>query len=142
MHFCKKNLQKLLTFGILYDKVKNQNLLMDFGVSIETLKLGNFNKYEYEDENNKISNIKDSINPRKIYESNRLNDFGKHPGYRKKVMSLPKTGSDNENGYYDWNDDSVYSEQPFGEKIGSSAPFEKAINSTVDSIVESLKKKL
>ena len=75
-------------------------------------------------------------------EGTKLNVFGKHPGYRKKVMSLPKTGSDNDGSTRDWNDDSVYSEQPFGEKIGSSAPFEKAINSTVDSIVESLKKKL
>lgn len=75
-------------------------------------------------------------------EGTKLNVFGKHPGYRKKVMSLPQTGSDNDGSTRDWNDDSVYSEQPFGEKIGSSAPFEKAINSTVDSIVESLKKKL
>lgn len=75
-------------------------------------------------------------------EGTKLNVFGKHPGYRKKVMSLPKTGSDNDGSTRDWNDDSVYSEQPFGEKIGSSAPFEKAINSTVDSIVESLKKKI
>lgn len=75
-------------------------------------------------------------------EGTKLNVFGKHPGYRKKVMSLPQTGSDNNGSTRDWNDDSVYSEQPFGEKIGSSAPFEKAINSTVDSIVESLKKKL
>jgi HIV Tat-specific factor 1 len=75
-------------------------------------------------------------------ECTKLNVFGKHPGYRKKVMSLPQTGSDNDESTRDWNDDSVYSEQPFGEKIGSSAPFEKAINSAVDSIVESLKKKI
>ena len=75
-------------------------------------------------------------------EGTKLNVFGKHPGYRKKVMSLPQTGSDNVGSLRDWNDDSVYSEQPFGEKIGDSAPFDKVINSTVDSIVESLKKKL
>lgn len=97
---------------------------------------------EYEDENKKISNIKDSINPRRINESNRLNDFGKHPGYRKKVMSLPKTGSDNENGYYDWNDDSVYSEEPFGTKIGKSSPFDNVVEKGITSVLENLKKKI
>ncbi len=33
-----------------------ENLLMDFGVSIETLKLGNFNKHDYEDENTESEN--------------------------------------------------------------------------------------
>ena len=75
-------------------------------------------------------------------EGTKLNVFGKHPGYRKKVMSLPQTGSDNVGSSRDWNDESVYSEQPFGEKIGSSAPFDDVVSSTVNSIVESLKKKI
>ena len=71
-------------------------------------------------------------------EGTKLNVFGKHPGYRKKPMSLPQTGSDKTESTRDWNDDSVYSEQPFGEKIGTSAPFDKIVN----EIVESIKKKL
>lgn len=71
-------------------------------------------------------------------EGTKLNVFGKHPGYRKKPMTLPQTGSDNEGNVRDWNDNSVYSEQPFGEKIGTSAPFDKIVN----EIVESIKKKL
>jgi hypothetical protein len=87
--------------------------------------------------------INDSVKPRRINEAGtRLNVFGKHPGYRKKVMTLPATGSDNGENIRDWNDESVYSEEPFGSKIGSSEPFEKVINKTVDSIMESLKKKI
>lgn len=71
-------------------------------------------------------------------EGTRLNVFGKHPGYRKKPMSLPQTGSDEG----DWNDESVYSEQPFGQAIGDSAPFKKVVNASVDAVMESLKKKL
>lgn len=85
----------------------------------------------------------ESVRPRKLNEEGtKLNVFGKHPGYRKKVMTLPQTGSDKEGNVRDWNDDSVYSEEPFGNKIGSSAPFEDIVNASVDAIMESLKKKL
>ena len=73
-------------------------------------------------------------------EGTKLNDFGKHPGYRKKPMSLPKTGSDNEKSMKDWNDESVYSEQPFGNKIGDSAPFD-IVQKVTDSVMEALKGK-
>lgn len=85
----------------------------------------------------------DSIKPRKLNEEGtKLNVFGKHPGYRKKVMTLPQTGSDKEGNVRDWNDDSVYSEEPFGSKIGTSTPFEDIVDASVDAIMESLKKKL
>ena len=85
----------------------------------------------------------DSVRPRRLNEEGtKLNVFGKHPGYRKKVMSLPQTGSDRMGDYKDWNDDSVYSEQPFGEKIGTSAPFDQVVNSVVNTVMESLKKKI
>lgn len=71
----------------------------------------------------------------------KLNVFGKHPGYRKKPMTLPATGSDGDEKTTDWNDESVYSEQPFGEKIGDSAPFENAIEKIVDSVMEGITKK-
>lgn len=91
---------------------------------------------------NDMDDMFDSVTPRKLNENGtKLNVFGKHPGYRKTVMSLPKTGSDKEGNVRDWNDNSVYSEEPFGNKIGSSAPYEDAINKAVDSIMESLKKK-
>ncbi len=71
----------------------------------------------------------------------KLNVFGKHPGYRKKPMTLPVTGEDKHGNYRDWNDDSVYSEEPFGSKIGDSTPYDTIISKTVDSLLESLKKK-
>lgn len=77
---------------------------------------------------------------RRYLKEDKLNDFGKHPGYRKKPMSLPTTGSDEG----DWNDSSVYSEQPFGQKIGDSAPFDKVVSAISDSVMEALtgKKKI
>ena len=75
-----------------------------------------------------------------------LNVFGKHPGYRKKPMTTPankevvKTKGDK-----DWNDDSTKGEQPFGQKIGSSAPYTEVVKVLTDavmkSLTESLKKK-
>lgn len=85
----------------------------------------------------------ESRRARKINEEGtKLNVFGKHPGYRKKPMNLPSTGEDNNQWGRDWNDESVYSEQPFGQKVGDSAPFDDVIKATVDSLVENLKKKI
>ena len=68
----------------------------------------------------------------------KLNVFGKHPGYRKKPMSLPQTGSDKLKNARDWNDDSVYSEEPFGKQIGSSAPYDIVVDKISESIVKAL----
>lgn len=71
-----------------------------------------------------------------------LHDFGNHPGYRKKPMDLPPTGSDEENGMRDWNDDSVHGEEPFGKSIGDGKPYEKLVQVITDSVMENLKKKM
>ena len=92
-----------------------------------------------------VENLVKSIKKQKVNEEGtKLNDFGKHPGYRKKPMNLPKTGSDKEKGMKDWNDESVYSEQPFGSKIGDSAPYDQLVKKITDSVMESLtgKKKI
>ena len=70
-----------------------------------------------------------------------LHDFGKHPGYRKKPMELPDTGSDTYKGMKDWNDDSVHSEEPFGQKIGDGKPYDKLVQVITDNVLDSLKKK-
>ena len=72
----------------------------------------------------------------------KLNDFGKHPGYRKKPMTLPTTGEDKNQWGEDWNDESVYSEEPFGQKIGDSTPFDKVVNKITESVFNDIKKKL
>lgn len=96
-----------------------------------------------EDMEDEDENIFDSVKPRRLNEEGtKLNVFGKHPGYRKKVMSLPQTGSDKEGDYKDWNDESVYSEEPFGSKIGKSSPFEKMVEKSINTVLESLKKKI
>jgi hypothetical protein len=75
-------------------------------------------------------------------EMTKLNVFGKHPGYRKKPMTLPTTGEDKNQWGEDWNDESVYSEQPFGEKIGNSAPFDKVVSKLSEMVFNDIKKKL
>ena len=70
-----------------------------------------------------------------------LHDFGNHPGYRKKPMDLPPTGSDNVDGKKDWNDDSVHSEEPFGKTIGDGKPYEKRAQLITDRVMEQIKKK-
>ena len=72
-----------------------------------------------------------------LYEGE-LHDFGKHPAYRKAPFSLPANKEVAPNGARDWNDDSVEGELPYGKKIGSSAPYEKAVQVITDSIMESL----
>ena len=76
---------------------------------------------------------------------NRLNDFGKHPAYRKKVMTLPQTDSATNQGYYDMNDESVYSEQPYGSNIGSGVPFNinpDIIDNSISEAIKRMKKKI
>ena len=82
----------------------------------------------------------ESRKSRRTMKEDKLNVFGKHPGYRKKPMNLPATGEDKNQWGRDWNDESVYSEEPFGSKIGSSAPFD-IVQHVTDSIMEQIKKK-
>jgi hypothetical protein len=74
---------------------------------------------------------------------NKLNDFGKHPAYQKKVMELPPKDMREFPGYYDMNDDSVRNDTPYGEKIGDGAPFEidpEAIDNAIAEAFDRLKK--
>ena len=73
-------------------------------------------------------------------EENRLDDFGKHPAYQKKVMQLPPKDQAEKEGYYDMNDDSVKNDQPYGKEIGDSAPFEIDPQAIKNAIAESLQK--
>jgi hypothetical protein len=74
---------------------------------------------------------------------NKLDDFGKHPAYQKKVMELPPKDLKEFPGYYDMNDDSVKNDNPYGEKIGNGAPFEidpQAIDNAIAEAFNRLKK--
>ena len=72
-----------------------------------------------------------------VAESYVLNDFGKHPSYRKKPMTTPPNKEVSKYGR-DWNDDSAKGEEPFGKKIGSSAPYDDVINMLTDAIMNKL----
>ena len=69
-----------------------------------------------------------------------LNDFGKHPAYRKKPMTLPANADGSEWGE-DWNDETAKNELPYGRKIGSSAPFNNVVDTITDAVVTALSKK-
>ncbi len=75
---------------------------------------------------------------RDILKEDELHVFGKHPGYQKKPMELPSTGQDKTEHGEDWNDESVYSEQPFGEKIGDGDPFNKAVDTITKNVLAKL----
>ena len=71
---------------------------------------------------------------------NKLDDFGKHPAYQKKVMELPPKDLQEFPDYYDMNDDSVKNDMPYGERIGDGAPFEIDPQAIDNAIAESLKR--
>jgi hypothetical protein len=75
---------------------------------------------------------------------NKLDDFGKHPAYQKKVMELPPKDMQEFPGYYDMNDDSVRNDNPYGEKIGDGSPFNidpQAVDNAIAEAYNRLKKK-
>ena len=84
----------------------------------------------------------ESVNHRKkMSEGIVLNDFGKHPAYRKVPMTTPPNKEVSKSGR-DWNDDSAKGEQPFGNKIGNSAPFtDEVIDMITDNIMKRINKK-
>lgn len=79
---------------------------------------------------------------RRAVKEDRLNDFGKHPAYQKKVMNLPPNNMQEFPGYYDMNDDSVDNDSPYGEEIGDGAPFSVDPDELEDAIVESIQRNL
>ena len=76
-------------------------------------------------------------------EVTKLDVWGKHPRYRKEPMSTPankdvKAGTADK----DWCDASVKGNQAYGQKIGSSAPFEKEVDALTEKVFEAVKKTL
>lgn len=75
-----------------------------------------------------------------IHESE-LHDFGKHPAYRKKPMTVPPVNGAKNFGR-EWDDDSVKGDEPFGMSKGNPAPYtEDIVNLITDSIMSQLFKK-
>lgn len=91
------------------------------------------------------SRVYESRDFRRMMNEDRLDYFGKHPAYQKKVMTYPTFNHQEFPGYHDWNDESLHSESPYGEQIGDGAPFmvdpDELENAIAESIIRNLKKK-
>lgn len=85
----------------------------------------------------KLNSIVESV-VNDILNENELHVFGDHPGYRKKPMTLPQTGEDKFQVNRDWNDDSVHSEEPFGQGKGDSTPFDQLVAQITDSVMKQI----
>ena len=76
-------------------------------------------------------------------EITKLDVWGKHPRYQKEPMTTPANkevlaGTADR----DFNDDSAKGEQPYGQKIGSSAPFnEKVVDLLVDQVISKIRER-
>lgn len=99
-----------------------------------------------DDEEEEVFESKSYRNMKKVNEENRLDVFGKHPAYQKKVMTLPSNEHPEKEGNYDMNDDSVKSTAPYGTQKGKTAPFDQSVeaveNAITEAVMKILKKKL
>ena len=107
---------------------------------------GDFNDSDlYSQQQANEGRVYESRDFRRMMNEDRLDYFGKHPAYQKRVMSLPSARHNEFPGYYDMNDESAYSEMPYGEQIGDGAPFlvdpDELENAIAESIIRNLKKK-
>ena len=94
----------------------------------------------FEDEEDDFE-VYESVNYRKMMmNEDKLDMFGKHPAYQKEPMELPSNKHQEMPDYYDMNDESVENEQPYGQQIGDSAPFEIDPKAIENAIAESIKR--
>lgn len=110
----------------------------DLGFEDDTEMDGEDSEFEDDDDTEVFESR--SYKRMKALNEDKLNYFGMHPAYRKQPVKLPTTGEDQNEHGHDWNDDSVYSESPYGEKIGSGAPFEVDPATIENAIAESIKR--
>ena len=68
-------------------------------------------------------------------EVKKLNAWGKHPRFQKPAFKTPENKEVAPNDVKDWNDDSAKGEAPYGQKIGSSAPFDKQVDMLTDAVM-------
>ena len=73
---------------------------------------------------------------------NALDEFGKHPAYRKQPMTVPTHNHQEFDGYYDMSDESARNNTSFGTNIGNGAPFELDTEKVNKSIAESIRRNL
>lgn len=87
----------------------------------------------------KKSTLEEKIKRMVNEEITNLNAWGKHPRYQKPAFQTPENKEVIVNkGDRDWNDDSAKGNEPYGKKIGSSAPFNQVVKMLTDGIVKKL----
>ena len=67
-----------------------------------------------------------------------INDYGKHPSFRKAFMTLPANADSYPVGARDWDDESAKGDQPYASKMGNPAPFVEIVKVITDSLVKHL----
>ena len=97
---------------------------------------------DFETEDEDEYEVFESVAYRKLMKEENMDYFGKHPAYQKEPMDTPSSQHQEKQDYYDMNDDSVKSEQPFGQEIGDGAPFEIDPKEITNAIAESIKRVL
>jgi hypothetical protein len=87
-----------------------------------------------------VAHLEETITKMVNEELHKLNDWGKHPKYRKPAFTTPENTEVIVNkGDKDWDDVSAKGSEPYGKKIGSSAPFDKVVDMLTDAVVQQLK---
>ena len=126
---------------------------LDYEMPVENVRRGGVQVYEsrgYREAMRKMKMNEEGMKPFKDAgrvpsgNMNKLDDFGKHPAYQKKVMNLPPKDMQEFPRYYDMNDESAYNDTPYGEKIGSGAPFDidpQSIDNAIAEAIKHIKKK-
>lgn len=108
-----------ISYDDLYNSDAKDAFLRDYGV----------NDY---DESVYYDIVLDNIN-----EDYTLSDFGKHPSYRKAPFTTLANKEVSKNGK-ERDDASVKGSEPFGKKIGSSAPYDEIVNMLTDAVMDKL----
>ena len=93
--------------------------------------------YEPNEDDNEYELEYDDNMEESLQENFVLNDFGKHPAYRKVPMTTPPNKEINTFGR-DWNDDSAKTDQPFGKQIGSNSPYDEVVRMITDALCKNL----
>lgn len=137
--------------GMRYDKVEDTTmgkLGRRAGIgALKAMSKGKIAKKKWDlahpKKSDNIAYLQETIDKIVKEEVTKLNDWGKHPRYRKEPMTIPANkeilaGTAEK----DWNDESAKGEQPYGQKIGSSAPFDKAVDALTDKVFEAVIKTL
>lgn len=118
------------------DSILNDPTFGDLGINDDD----EYADLDYSPYDDPFYNESRSRRSRRVNEGTILDDFGKHPAYRKEVMTLPPNKEIDRFGR-DWNDKSAKGSEPYGQKIGSSAPYDDVVEMLTDAVMSQLTKK-